>query len=79
MDDAVWGRTVFSINRDRLLDTDAARRFFRRVLDLAEWQGFVSDEHFSVDGSMIGAWASHKSFLPRDGGSGPDKPFGRNP
>lgn len=78
MDDAVWDRTVFSINRDRLLGTDVARQFFRRVLHLAEWQGFVSDEHFSVDGTMIEAWASHKSFVPKDG-SGPDKPAGRNP
>jgi transposase len=78
MDDAVWDRTVFSINRDRLLGTDVARQFFRRVLHLAEWQGFVSDEHFSVDGTMIQAWASHKSFVPKDG-SGPDKPAGRNP
>jgi transposase len=78
MDDAVWDRTVFSINRDRLLGTDVARQFFRRVLHLAEWQGFVSDEHFSVDGTMIQAWASHKSFVPKDD-SGPDKPAGRNP
>lgn len=78
MGDAVWDRTVFSINRDRLLDSDVARQFFRRVLHLAEWQGFVSDEHFSVDGTMIEAWASHKSFIPKDG-SGPDKPAGRNP
>ena len=78
MDDAVWDRTVFSINRDRLLDTDVARQFFRRVLHLAEWQGFVSDEHFSADGTMIKAWASHKSFVPKEG-SGPDKPAGRNP
>jgi transposase len=78
MDDAVWDRTVFSINRDRLLGTDVARQFFRRVLHLAEWQGFVSDEHFCVDGTMIEAWASHKSFAPKDG-SGPDKPTGRNP
>lgn len=78
MDDVVWDRTVFSINRDRLLDDDIARPFFRRVLHLAQWQGFVSDEHFSVDGTMIEAWASHKSFVPKDG-SGPDKPAGRNP
>lgn len=78
MDDPVWDRTVFSINRDRLLCTDMAREFFRRVLYLAEWQGFVSDEHFSVDGTLIEAWASHKSFVPKDG-SGPDRPSGRNP
>ena len=78
MDDAVWDRTVFSINRDRLLCTDMAREFFARVLQLAEWQGFVSDEHFSVDGTMIEAWASHKSFVRKDG-DGPDRPAGRNP
>ena len=74
----VWDRTVFSINRDRLLSTEMAGEFFRRVLRLAEWQGFVSDEHFSVDGSLIEAWASHKSFVKKDG-SGPDRPSGRNP
>ena len=78
MDDAVWDRTAFSINRDRLLCTDMGREFFQRVLYLAEWQGFVSDEHFSVDGTMIEAWASHKSFVRKDG-SGPDQPPGRNP
>lgn len=61
----MWDRTVFSINPDPLLDTDVARQCFRRVLYLAEWQGFLSDEHFSVDGTMIEAWASHKNFLPR--------------
>jgi len=78
MDDAVGDRTVFSIDRDRLLDDDIDRAFFRRVLHLAEWQGFVSDEHFSVDGTMIEAWASNKSFVPKVG-SGPDKPAVRNP
>ena len=78
MDDPIWDRTVFSINRDRLLCTDMAREFFDRVLYLAEWQGFVSDEHFSVDGTLIEAWASHKSFVKKDG-SGPERPPGRNP
>lgn len=78
MDDPVWDRTVFSINRDRLLGTDLAREFFNRVLYLAEWQGFVSDEHFSVDGTLIEAWASHKSFVRKDGDS-PEPPPGRNP
>lgn len=78
VDDAVWDRTVFSINRDRLLDSSLGREFFNRVLYLAEWQGFVSDEHFSVDGTLIEAWASHKSFVKKDG-SGPDRPPGRNP
>ena len=78
IDDPVWDRTVFSINRDRLLGTDLAREFFNRVLYLAEWQGFVSDEHFSVDGTLIDAWAGHKSFVKKDG-SGPDRRPGRNP
>jgi transposase len=78
VDDPVWDRTVFSINRDRLLDSSLGREFFNRVLYLAEWQGFVSDEHFSVDGTLIEAWASHKSFVKKDG-SGPDRPPGRNP
>ncbi len=78
VDDPVWDRTVFSINRDRLLGTDLAREFFNRVLYLAEWQRFVSDEHFSVDGTLIEAWASHKSFVRKDG-DGPEPPPGRNP
>jgi len=78
IDDAVWDRTVFSINRDRLLSTDMASEFFQRVLMLAEWKGLVSDEHFSVDGSLIEAWASHKSFVRKEG-DGPDRPPGRNP
>jgi transposase len=78
IDEAVWDRTVFSINRDRLLSTDLAREFFNRVVYLAEWHEFVSDEHFSVDGTLIEAWAGHKSFVKKDG-SGPDRPPGRNP
>ncbi|ATG88430.1 IS5 family transposase [Methylomonas koyamae] len=78
IDDAVWERTVFSANRERLLSEALSREFFERVLAIAEWQNLVSDEHFSVDGSLIEAWASHKSFVKKDG-SGPDKPAGRNP
>lgn len=78
MDGAVWDRTVFSINRERLLSTEMAQEFFQRVLHLAEWQGFVSDEHFSVDGTLIEAWASQKSFVRKDGSDG-DPPAGRNP
>jgi len=48
------------------------------VLYLTEWQGFVTDEHFNVDGTMIEAWASHKCFVPKYG-DGPDRPAGRNP
>lgn len=79
MDDAVWDRTVFSANRDRLLSTQMARAFFQRVLYLAEWQQLTSDEHFSVDGSMIEAWAGHKSFVRKDGGGPRGGGGGRNP
>lgn len=78
IDDPVWDRTVFCINRDRLLSEELAREFFARVLAIAEWKDLVSNEHFSVDGTLIEAWASHKSFVKKDG-SGPDKPAGRNP
>jgi hypothetical protein len=78
IDDAMWDRSVFSLNRDRLLDAEVGREFFNRVLYLAEWQGFVSDEHFSVDGTLIEVWASHKCFVRKDDG-GPERPPGRNP
>jgi transposase len=78
IDEPVWDRTVFCANRDRLLSESLARDFFERVRHIADWQELLSDEHFSVDGSLIEAWASHKSFVRKDG-SGPDKPGGRNP
>jgi transposase len=65
MDDAVWDPTVFTKNRDRLLNQEIARRFFQHVLERA--QGLMSDEHFTVDGTLIEAWASHKSFQRKDG------------
>lgn len=78
MDEAVWDASTFSANRERLLNQDIARVFFGRVLDLAQWQGLTSDEHFSVDGTLIQAWASHKSFKPKDGGGEPPSGGGRN-
>lgn len=65
MDDSVWDATVFTKNRDRLLNADVARSFFRRVLERAD--GLLSDEHFTVDGTLIEAWASQKSFQRKDG------------
>ena len=65
MDDPVWDPTVFTKNRDRLLNADVARQFFERVLERA--QGLMSDEHFTVDGTLIEAWASQKSFQRKDG------------
>jgi transposase len=65
MDDAVWTPTVFTKNRDRLLNDVMAGRFFARVV--AKAQPYMSDEHFTVDGTLIEAWASQKSFQPKDG------------
>ena len=65
MDEAVWNHAVFSKNRERLLNEQIAQAFFQRVLRQA--QPYLSDEHFTVDGTLIEAWASQKSFLPKDG------------
>src|SRR5438445_4520590 len=62
MDDPVWDPTVFSKNRDRLLAADVAALFFQRVLDEAKAQNVVSDEHFTIDGTLLEAGASLKSF-----------------
>src|ERR1700738_49544 len=64
MDDAVWNHAVFSKNRERLLNQDVARSFFTRVLQKA--QPLMSDEHCTVDGTLIEAWASQKSFQKKD-------------
>lgn len=79
MDETVWNHSTFSANRDRLLNEAIARSFFARILTLAEWQGLVSDEHFSVDGTLIEAWASMKSFVKKDGTTPPPEDGGRNP
>jgi transposase len=68
MDEPIWAPTVFTKNRDRLLNQDIARSFFRRVVERA--QRLMSDEHFTVDGTLIEAWASQKSFQRK--GSGDD-------
>src|SRR5690242_13685929 len=62
MDDPVWDATTFTKNRDRLLEGEIADAFFREVLAEAEAAGLVSDEHFTVDGTLLEAWASQKSF-----------------
>lgn len=71
MDDAVWDATVFCKNRDRLLDGDIAAKFMAGVLNLPQVKRLLSSEHFSVDGTLIEAWASMKSFVPKDGGGPP--------
>jgi len=71
IDDPVWDATVFCKNRDRLLDGDIAAKFFAAVLNLPQVRKLLSSEHFSVDGTLIEAWASMKSFVPKDGGDAP--------
>ncbi len=81
IDDPVWDPSTFSKNRDRLLDGDIAAGFLTALLALPRVRRLLSHEHFSVDGTLIEAWASMKSFKPKDGG-GPDEqdpPQGRNP
>src|SRR6478735_1535043 len=66
LDDRVWSPTTFTKNRDRLLDGDIAAAFFDAVLIHADAARLLSDEHFTVDGTLLDAWASQKSFRPRD-------------
>jgi transposase len=70
IDDPVWDATVFCKNRDRLLAGDVAAGFLASLLALPQVKRLLSDEHFSVDGTLIEAWASIKSFRPRDGDGG---------
>jgi transposase len=67
VDDGVWDVTVFTKNRDRLVRGDIAAKFFQAVLGQPKVRALLSDEHFTVDGTLIEAWASMKSFKPRDG------------
>jgi transposase len=67
MDDSVWDVTVFTKNRERLLDGDIAGAFFRAVLQQAGERNLISGEHFTVDGTLLDAWASVKSFQRKDG------------
>ncbi len=77
IDDPVWVATVFSKNRDRLLAGDVAKAFLAAVVSEARRRDLVSDDHFSVEGTLMEAWASHKSFRPKDEGPG-EGPTGRN-
>jgi transposase len=77
-DDPVWDATVFCKNRDRLLGGDIARKFLTAVLTLPQVGQLLSSEHFSVDGTLIEAWASMKSFVPKDGNGPPASGGGRN-
>ena len=72
MDDAVWVPTVFSKNRERLIEHDAVIELFNQVLQMAQERDLLSGEHFSVDGTLIQAWAGHKSFVRKDGSNDGD-------
>lgn len=78
MDEPIWNHSTYSKNRDRILDTDIAVAFLRQITRQAEEAGLLSDEHFTVDGTLIEAWASLKSLRPRNTDS-PDQGGGRNP
>lgn len=79
MDDAVWVPTVFTKNRERLIKHDAIIEFFNEVVAIAQEKDLLSGEHFSVDGTLIQAWASHKSFVPKaDDEAGGDSADGGN-
>ena len=67
IDDPVWDVTVFTKNRERLLAADVAKTLFAEVLEQARGRDLLSTEHFTVDGTLIEAWASHKSFKPKEG------------
>ncbi len=66
VDAPIWVPTVFTKNRDWLLDNGTVQQFFRSVLDQAQGQDLLSEDHFSVDGTLLEAWASQKSFQPKD-------------
>lgn len=75
IDDPVWDHSTFSFNRERLFDAEVAQRFFENTVLLVRIIDLISDEHFSVDGTLLEAWASHKSFRPKDGGDGDGSNF----
>ena len=76
LEDNVWDPSTFSQNQERLLASDVAKKFFEKVLSQARSAKLLSDEHFTVDGTLIEAWASLKSFRPKD--EDPKPPTGRN-
>ena len=79
MDDAVWDVTVFTKNRERLLKSEVADGFFEQVLKQARAQQLLSADHFTVDGTLIEAWAGQKSFQRKDGKTRPPEDGGSNP
>lgn len=78
MDAEIWHPTVFTHNRDRLLEAEVAHEFLAALLALPQVKKLLSSEHFSVDGTLIDAWASMKSFRPKDGSGEPGRNGERN-
>jgi len=78
-DDEVWDATTFTKNRDRLLQADVAKQFLAQVVAQAAGKGLTSDEHFTVDGTLLEAWASVKSFQPKEERKTPPPDDGGNP
>src|SRR5471030_1251975 len=78
VDDPAWDHSTFSKNRDRLLEGDVAAKFLVAVLAQPRVKKLLSTDHFSVDGTLIEAWASLKSFKPKDGSDNPPTDGGRN-
>src|SRR5487761_1770036 len=79
LDDPVWDATVFTKNRDRLLEAEVAKEFLARVVARAREKGWTSDEHFTLDGTLLEAWASVKSFQPKEQKSSPPPDDPGNP
>jgi transposase len=74
-DDPVWDPTTFTKNRERLQQGEVFEKFMTKLLNHPEAKPLLSDEDFSVDGILIEAWASHRSFRPKDGGEGDGSNF----
>jgi transposase len=79
LDKGPWEHSTYTKNRDRLIAHDVMRDLFSRVIEQAREKGLLSSEHFSVDGTLIRAWASHKSFVPKDGAAPPSSGSRNNP
>ena len=79
LNDAAWDHSTYTKNRDRLIEHEVVRALFGQVMQQAKEAQLLSDEHFSVDGTLIRAWASHKSFVPKDGPPAPSSGSRTNP
>jgi len=79
LDERVWDATTFTKNRDRLLEAAVAKEFLAQVVEQARDAGLVSDEHFTVDGTLLDVWASMKSFQPKDKQAAPPPDDPGNP